>query len=1036
MVESCDRVIDMVDTLIDVSRIEQGEAERVLQVQDLDLREVAAASVEPLRRGGREEERRAGARPAGRRALACRATAACCSRSCASWSTTPSSTARREAGWWCAGGRTSARWPWRSRTSASASRPSTCRASSRSSTWWTAGSPGGSGGTGVGLYLVREIVRLHQGHGRGRQPARAGQPVLGAAARASAGPAAPGGLGLRRRAGGAACLRSPGARRGSGSQPQPAARRRPARASCAERLQRAWRAATRPRYLALWDVRDARRARRRRPPSPPSAFRGRGAGARGRPPPAGPARGAWPLNARVFTVTEPRGRARAVAATALERGPGGWAAGRRASRCGQIDGLRPPVARPRRPTAPTGLTLRLEDFELRDGHGHAVHLAARARAHRCSSSSATARCASSPAPAGGARAARASSAAAPELVGARPRRVRPHPSRRPAPRAVAGALRARPGAARAPGRGAARSTTSRSRARSCSTPACPRSPWWLLPGPGRRRGHLPRPRGRGTLTYALSADEPEGISLFDRERRRQICLYPRAGREHALQRGRRARASTSSITTCACASSRSAAGWIGRGHAAHPPAGAASRRCACAWTTACASTPSRSRAGGRPPVLPRARPGQPDGVAGRPGRAPSARSADRPLRGRAPAGRAVEHELLQVARRRPGRAWTARSHRARARLLEPDGLVPAGAAPTTTRGRGCGSTCPRAARRSRAARARRRASRGRPHLPRVPAGPAGQVHHGRGRAACRRSGALTAGGRALRGVRPARARAARPSALLAQAAEILRFFEAEFGPCPYASLQLVVIEGDTPGGHSPPGMVILSRRPAAAARRRCATTRRPSGTCPASSSPTSSRTSGGATAWPGRTTASAGSRRAFAQYAAALWVRHGRGEEAFRERAAAAGALGAARDGAGPDPPRPPPRPRARAIRRSTARSSTTRARTSCTCCAAIVGDEAFRAALIAFQESTASARWARTTCARRSRRRPAATCGPTSSEWVYGTELPRLAFSTRSEPGSGRLSHRGGGDGAGPARPGPGRGRGRVTARAGRTGR
>src|SRR5262245_49633553 len=49
MVESCDRVIDLVDTLMDVSRIEQGEAEGVLQVQDLDLREVTAASVDMLR---------------------------------------------------------------------------------------------------------------------------------------------------------------------------------------------------------------------------------------------------------------------------------------------------------------------------------------------------------------------------------------------------------------------------------------------------------------------------------------------------------------------------------------------------------------------------------------------------------------------------------------------------------------------------------------------------------------------------------------------------------------------------------------------------------------------------------------------------------------------------------------------------------------------------------------------------------------------------------------------------------------------------
>ena len=56
MVESCDRVIDLVDTLMDVSRIEQGEAEGVLQVQDLDLREVASASVEMLRAAAKKKK--------------------------------------------------------------------------------------------------------------------------------------------------------------------------------------------------------------------------------------------------------------------------------------------------------------------------------------------------------------------------------------------------------------------------------------------------------------------------------------------------------------------------------------------------------------------------------------------------------------------------------------------------------------------------------------------------------------------------------------------------------------------------------------------------------------------------------------------------------------------------------------------------------------------------------------------------------------------------------------------------------------------
>lgn len=51
MVESCDRVIDMVDTLIEVSRIEQGAAEQTLQLQQLDLLDVVTTSVDFLRAG-------------------------------------------------------------------------------------------------------------------------------------------------------------------------------------------------------------------------------------------------------------------------------------------------------------------------------------------------------------------------------------------------------------------------------------------------------------------------------------------------------------------------------------------------------------------------------------------------------------------------------------------------------------------------------------------------------------------------------------------------------------------------------------------------------------------------------------------------------------------------------------------------------------------------------------------------------------------------------------------------------------------------
>ena len=58
----------------------------------------------------------------------------------------------------------------------------------------------------------------------------------------------------------------------------------------------------------------------------------------------------------------------------------------------------------------------------------------------------------------------------------------------------------------------------------------PRSPWWLLPSLGDSSVTF-QTRRHGTLTFTVSTSEPESISLFDRERRRQICLYPQQGRD-------------------------------------------------------------------------------------------------------------------------------------------------------------------------------------------------------------------------------------------------------------------------------------------------------------------------------------------------------------------------------------------------------------------------------------------------------------------------------------------------------------------------
>jgi hypothetical protein len=56
----------------------------------------------------------------------------------------------------------------------------------------------------------------------------------------------------------------------------------------------------------------------------------------------------------------------------------------------------------------------------------------------------------------------------------------------------------------------------------------PGSPWWLLPSLGD--AIITFQSRRGLLTYAVSRNEHEGISLFDRARRRQILLYPVEGR--------------------------------------------------------------------------------------------------------------------------------------------------------------------------------------------------------------------------------------------------------------------------------------------------------------------------------------------------------------------------------------------------------------------------------------------------------------------------------------------------------------------------
>lgn len=120
-------------------------------------------------------------------------------------------------------------------------------------------------------------------------------------------------------------------------------------------------------------------------------------------------------------------------------------------------------------------------------------------------------------------------------------------------------------------------------------------------------------------------------------------------------------------------------------------------------------------------------------------------------------------------------------------------------------------------------------------------------------------------------------------ALMLSAEKVLAFLSERFGPCPYSFLNLAVFEGRTPGGHSPPGMIILQLRPPLLV-----------GRAQLRDDPASFADIPGfflahelTHQWWGQGVSPQNYRErwmaeAWAQYAAALWVQKSRGEGAFR----------------------------------------------------------------------------------------------------------------------------------------------------------
>jgi hypothetical protein len=234
--------------------------------------------------------------------------------------------------------------------------------------------------------------------------------------------------------------------------------------------------------------------------------------------------------------------------------------------------------------------------------------------------------------------------------------------------------------------------------------------------------------------------------------------------------------------------------------------------------------------------------------------------------------------------------------------------------------------------------------------------------------------------------------------MLAESGEILRFFAGQFGPPPYPELRLALIEGVAPGGHSPPGMVVLSRRPALL-RGRLRDDPANFGDVPGFFLAHEL-----AHQWWGHAVAGQNYRErwvseGFAQYAAALWIGHSQGEQAFRNLLGRMASWAERRNDEGPihlgyrlghiagD------RQTFRAVVYDKGALVLHMLR-------GIVGDEAFRQALMALQSEY---RFRKTgsddlrVAFERASGRPLAAY---FDAWIYGTALPTLEVSRHAEPG------------------------------------
>ena len=135
---------------------------------------------------------------------------------------------------------------------------------------------------------------------------------------------------------------------------------------------------------------------------------------------------------------------------------------------------------------------------------------------------------------------------------------------------------------------------------------------------------------------------------------------------------------------------------------------------------------------------------------------------------------------------------------------------------------------------------------------------------------------------------------------MGEAQQMLAFYALKFGPSPYPTLGLVVAEGETPAGHSPPGLLYLQQRPPVLRSHPL-----PEDPANFSDLPGYFLAHEAAHQWWGQGVAPANYRErwlseAWAQYAAALWLRERLGERAFFSMMDRMGVWAFRHDDAGP----------------------------------------------------------------------------------------------------------------------------------------